>query len=186
MTTTTVSDLLISRERRMKERLPLDIDLGEDGRKIKVRHGKPFDFICTEADVQEYNGRFIEILEKVRRDVTKLGKNVNRPLLNGEKHLEELRQAGVEAYALLPKGLGERIQEQEQAENKRGISLDFTFPVPMAFLWEMIYTGDTQEALDFEKFWGFRYPIGHLDPNSSFNLKRLVKLQRGILATAHN
>ncbi len=183
MTITAVSDMLTSRDRRMKERLPLDIELESEDDPIKVRR-KRFNFTYTEADVQEYNGRFIEILEKVRQDVTNLGKNVNRPLLNGEKHLEELRQAGVEAYALLPEGLGEHIQEQEQEEDKRGISLDFTFPVPMAFLWEMIYTGDPQEALDFEKFWGFRYPIGHLQWDC--NVKRLVKLRRGILASAHD
>ncbi len=183
MTTTAVSDILTSRDRRVKERLPLDVELEPEDDRIKVRP-KRFDVKYTEADVQEYNGRFIEILEGVRKDVTKLGKDVNQPLPNGEKHLEKLREVGVEAYAQLPIGLGEYIQKREEDENKRGISLDFTFPVPMAFLWEMIYTGDTQEPLDFEKFWGFRYPIGHLQWDA--DVKRLVKLRKGMLVSTHN
>jgi hypothetical protein len=95
-----------------------------------------------------------------------------------------LRDVGSEAYALLPAEVGDYILELESDAGDRGISLDFTFPSDMALLWEMMYIGDPTEPTDLQKFWGFRYPIGHLYWES--DVRPTVALHEGVYTLSHD
>jgi hypothetical protein len=136
-----------------------------------------------QGDVQDLNERFIEILEAIKIDTLRQ-KDKLCPLSNGNHYLQQLRDVGTEAYALLPEGMFAYLADLEQREHDRGLSLDFTFPPGMAFLWEMIYTGDPLGPVDVGRLWGFHYPIGHLFWDSDVDDR--IRLQRGAFALAHS
>jgi hypothetical protein len=165
---------------------PVDIDI--EGKVLKV-HKKSYTLTYSPGDVEDLNTRFIEILEEVRVETLKQGLDNNAEtqptaLPRMEHYLRQLRDVGTEAYALLPEDVFAYIAELELREQERGLSLNFTCPPEMALLWEMIYTGDPLGEVDLEKFWGFKYPIGHLFWES--DICDWVRLDRGALALIHS
>lgn len=177
--TTVITDTLRSRDSRKAARLAVNVDLDPMGTHIRVKK-KSFPIEYAPGDVHEYNRRFMETLDGIR-------KAVGGDLILSDAHydyfMKELRDVGVEARAILPPAMLEYIDELEADEPSRGISLDLTFPAGMDFLWEMIYSGDPQGAVEADKFWGFRYPLGHLFWES--DLRSTIRLQKGVFASAH-
>ncbi|MBN1874422.1 MAG: CHAT domain-containing protein [Anaerolineae bacterium] len=185
------ADTLRDPQSRLLAPRPINIDLNND--RLTV-FKKRFVIKYNPDDVQDLNERFVEILEQVRIATAKQNLNTTKkepafPLPEIENYLNQLRDLGTEAYALLPEDVFEYLEELEwlvqKEEPGRKISLDFTFPADMALMWEMIYTGDPLEPVeDITKFWGFRYPIGHLDWDLYFGDS--VQLRKGALALAHS
>lgn len=165
---------------------PINIDL-DNGRLAVMK--KRFVINYAPGDVQDLNERFVEILEQIRIATSKQGvaiadEDQSAPLSGVETYLAQLRDVGTEAYALLPEAMFEYLEDLEQQEEERGLSLDLTFPADMALLWEMVYTGDPLGPVDITKFWGFRYPIGHLSWES--DVGDWVKLRKGAFALTHS
>jgi hypothetical protein len=166
---------------RRSSRFPINIDLSLNSAQVQV--GRRFFTVqYDKGDVSEYNRRFIEILEKIRV-LTQV--NLKLPDDEYRRFMGELREVGEEAYTSFREaGIAQYIDEVEQRESQRGISLDFTFPPGMSLLWQMMYTGDTYEDKVYpDKFWGFRYPIGNLFWESDTG--STIKLRSGIFASTH-
>ena len=169
-----------------RDPMPIDIDWDNGRLKVAKNH---FAINYGPGDVQDLNERFIEVLEQVRLATVKQNllaeeKGGILPLSGIERYLTELRDVGTEAYALLPEAVFEYLEKLERQEFKYGISLDFTFPAELALLWEMIYTGDPLGPVDITKFWGFRYAMGHLHPES--HIGSSIQLRKGAFALTHS
>lgn len=180
-----MSDTLPSRTSRRQARWAVQIDMSSrDPSRITVLQ-QEFTVSYKPGDIQALNKRFVTLLETIRRDLR--GSTTSLSQDKYDKCLNKLRDIGADAYALLPDGMTEYIQELEEEleadEPGRGISLDFTFPPEMALLWEMVYSGDPFGAVDIQQFWGIRYPIGHLFWNT--HLRPSIKLRQGVFASIH-
>jgi hypothetical protein len=179
---TVATDALASPNIRNAARFPIEIDLNANGTDVKVAR-KSFKIQYQQGDVDEYNKRFIETLEEicslVDDDLT----------LSDDDYaysMEKLRKVGAAAYAFLRKpGIADYIELLEKREARKGISLDFTFPAGMNFIWQMMYTGGSRENPVLpEKFWGFHYPIGNLFWDSYAS--SAIELKSGIFASTHH
>jgi hypothetical protein len=191
---TGTSGSLADSQSRKNARRPIDVELDLGSTRMKVLRLR-FDIKFEPGDVEgDLNPRFIDLLEQIRQEfiACNLGEEEElQPLPQGvfDNFMAELRDLGEEAYALLPKDAVEYITKLEQEDEDRGISLDFTFPPSMALLWEMVHIIDDDPAPQpddpegYRKFWGFRYPTGHLfwesDPTDR------IKLQNGVFASVH-
>lgn len=181
MSDSTTTEPTISRQRRMEAPRAISIDLQSPTDRLTVERRK-FDVRHQAGDVADYNQRFIQMLEDIRRDIDE--ETLALPDALYDDYMQGLREIGAEAYAMLPNGARDFIRELELDEGKRGISLDFTFPSGMDFLWEMMCPDYQLGAEANKNFWGFHYPIGHLYWES--NLKSSIKLQNGVLASTHD
>src|SRR6185369_8770397 len=174
------TDTLGSGSIRKRSRFSIEIDLPLGGADVRV--AKSFFKVQFEAgDVNKYNKKFIEALEKiayrVREDLTLSDADYNQSM-------GELREIGAKAYALLKSEITQHIEQLATRETRKGASLDFTFPPSMSFLWQMMYTGGLlADEVHPDKFWGFHYPIGNQFweclPASS------IVLKSGIFASTH-
>lgn len=188
-----VGDILPDPQSRKEARLPIDIGLYPTGDHITVQRRR-FDLTYADGDVLAFNKRFATALNDLRVKVGNQGPQL-KPLsaFDLKSCLAKLRKIGSEAYACLPSGVGEYIGRLETDEAERGISLDLTFPVKQAFLWEMMYTQlpsiDSEESIEEDihdamiNFWGFRFPMGHL--YWDLEIKDWIRLQKGIFASSH-
>jgi len=179
--TTASTNTLPSPASRTESRFPVNIDLDDDDKNVRVGR-KIFKIGYSPGDVKDYNNRFIETLERV---VSLTNEDLTLSEEDYQWVMAELRRIGAGAYAWLKKAdIGPYIQTLEQREKDRGISLDFTFPAGMNFLWQMMYTGSVRdEVVQEEKFWGFNYPIGNLFWDSETSPR--IRLKSGIFAGAH-
>jgi hypothetical protein len=179
--TAAATDTLQSGAKRTESRFPVNVDLNDNDMDVRVGR-KIFRIGYAPGDVQDYNTRFIKTLEEIRM---RTGKELTLSDADYGYFMKELRDIGSGAYAFLRKaGIGEYIQTLETRESDRGISLDFTFPAGMGFLWQMMYTGSRLDnPVQEEKFWGFHYPIGNLFWDSETSPR--IKLKDGIFASAH-
>ena len=132
------------------------------------------------GDVLRINKCFVRILEQIRGEVQRQG--VKLPEDKGRRYLQALSETGKEAYHMLPDEVTNYISSMDTDEGQRNISLDFTISPERAFLWEMIYLGEPGSD-DYNDFWGFRYPIGHL--YWKIKQRPRIRLRQGILASAH-
>ena len=166
---------------RKGSRFPIDIDLDLEGADVRVAR-KIFKIQFEAGDVNKYNKKFIAALEKisyrVREDLTLSDADYN-------ELIGELRDIGAKAYAYLKNaGIAQHIEWLEKREARKGISLDFTFPPSMSFLWQMMYTGGLfGDEVQPERFWGFHYPIGNLFWDSYTTSS--IELKSGIFASTH-
>jgi hypothetical protein len=161
-------------QQRRQSRRAYDVYMFHDH---MILRGKHFKVKYRSGDVYNLNKKFIGIIEEIRGDVYLDEKT-------SDKYLENLREIGTDAYSLLPDGFVDFVTETESELDNQGISLDFRFPPDMALLWEMVYTGDPFKPVDIEKFWGFRYPIGHIHDGSPSHQR--IKLQHGMFALYHD
>jgi HAMP domain-containing protein len=191
---TETSSSLTDSQSRKNARRPIDVELELGSTRMKVLRLR-FDINFQAGDVEnDLNPRFVALLEEVRQEfiACNLGDETElKPLPQDlfDEFMAQLRDLGEEAYALLPEGALDYIAELEHKEADRDISLDFTFPPSMALLWEMVYIindddpPDPEDPDGYRRFWGFRYPIGHLfwesDPVDR------IKLQNGVFASVH-
>jgi hypothetical protein len=191
---TETSSNLTDSQSRQNARRPIDVELDLGSTRMKVLRLR-FDINFGVGDVEnDFNPRFIGLLEEIRGAFIdcNLGDQPQiRPLPQDQfgTFMAQLRKLGEQAYALLPEGAVNYIARLEREAGERGISLDFTFPPSMALLWEMIHIIDGDDSLDpddpqgYRRYWGFRYPIGHLfwesDPADH------IKLQNGVFASVH-
>jgi hypothetical protein len=190
---TETSSSLTDSQSRQNARRPIDVELDLGSTRMKVLRRR-FDINFQAGDVEnDLNPRFVALLEEVRREFIACNQGDEtelEPLPQDlfDDFMVQLRDLGEEAYALLPEGAISYIAELEQEEADRDISLDFTFPPSMALLWEMVYIindepPDPEDPDGYRRFWGFRYPIGHLfwesDPMDR------IKLQNGVFASVH-
>ena len=178
-----IGNTLKDHQSRREARWPINIDLDFRGDQIAVAY-KRFPITYGAGDVRDLNERFVEILDSIRKKLLQQQGSNLQLFSNANHHLEQLRDVGIQACALLPKGMFEYIATLEQQESDRGLSLDFTFSAGMALWWEMIYTGAPVGPVDINKFWGLRYPIGRLFRESEFVPR--IRLQKGAFALAHN
>jgi hypothetical protein len=182
MQTTATSNTLQSRQAYQERRHVVDIDM-DFPKHLSVKR-KRFTVAYQEGDVQDLNTRFVQLLEDIRHRVQDQGEHLQRFSDDEYQHfMQDLRKVGEEAYACLPEGVGEYIAELEEDERERGISLDFTFPPGMAFLWDIIYPDNPDTPLDPDLFWGLRYPVGSLCWES--DVRDSIDLQKGIFASWH-
>ncbi len=178
--TTASTDTLAPRTTRIESRVRVDINLYPRDNLVWVNK-KGFKVTYKEGDVADLNKRFITTLEEVRTQVLP---DLTLTADDYQDCLIKLRDIGSEVYALLPEEMGDYICELEADAGDRGISLDFAVPPGMDFLWQVVYTGDPLDAVETDKFWGFRYPIGHLFWES--DLRDKIKLNGGMFASTHN
>src|SRR5712691_2679583 len=107
---------------RKEARFPVDIDMYRES--LTIIRVSDIQFPAdkyTINNVESCNNRVIDILEKIRKKVEGLGENVKRPLPDGLKLLEELRDIGADAFALLDKRATLEISKIEEEEKDRGI-----------------------------------------------------------------
>ncbi len=180
------ADTLRNSQSRLLAPRPINIDL-DNGRLTVFK--KRFVVNYGPGDVQDLNERFVEILEQIRaatpqKPLDAGEKGAVLPLPRHQDYLTQLRDVGTEACALLPEDVFKYLEDLEQQEQGRGLSLDFTFPAELSLLWEMIYTGDPLGPVDANQFWGFRYSIGHLSWES--DVRDWVKLRQGAFALTHS
>jgi hypothetical protein len=183
MVTTATSDILQSRQSLQEGRYVVDIEMMPRSENLTVQR-KRFPISYGEGDVLDLNKNFVGTLEYVCRKTRCQEEQLQR-LSDSDYQdvMQRLRDIGENAYALLPAGVDEYIASLEKDEHERGISLNFTFPPGMAFLWDMIYAGDPDDPLDPDQFWGLRYPVGSLCWES--DVRDSIRLQKGIFASWH-
>jgi hypothetical protein len=167
---------------RRHTRMAVDIDLHPNAHTVFVGQ-KDFSLSLgySAGDVENLNREFIAVLEDIRLNVRD---DLTLSDADYDYYMKQLRDVGATAYGILPAGLADYIEELEREEPLRGLRLDFSFPTGMDLLWEMVYTGDAVGAVDKDKFWGFRYPIGHLYWGAP--VRDYIRLQKGIFASAHD
>jgi hypothetical protein len=136
------------------------------------------------GDVDRANQRFVKILEELC-DVVARQPDGLAPLDDAtcRDFRRRLVEVGNEAYSMLPDGVGDFLTAYERREGGHGISLSFTFPAEMAFVWEMMYAADPDDPPAWDAFWGFRYPTGHLYWNTLPS--PTVNAGGGIFASSH-
>jgi hypothetical protein len=178
---------LTSRRIRRLEPMTVEIEVTPDNRGRLSVARQPFNITFEKEDIQTYNDRIIEALNRIQRHVQALGpdrESVRQVLPAGEACIEELRQIGRRAYTLLPEGVAAILSRQEDKAGDRRVGLDFIFPPAMSLIWECLYTGDYKGPIDIEKFWGFRYVMGRMYADAQTYDQ--VDLRRGVFAAAHS
>lgn len=180
MTETASTNTLPPQAQRKESRFRVNVDLWSS--ELLVVNNKKFVVKATApGDVRDYNSRFIKTLEDIRISLTP-----ELTLSDGDyaDFMKKLRDIGAEASALLADDARDYLQKLDLEEGARGLTLDFSFPAPMDLLWRMVYMGDLfDDPVDADKFWGFRYPIGHLVEDADFRDK--IKLSSGVFASTH-
>ncbi len=176
----TSGTLLGSHEGRMERRQTIGILLSSLDHPVLVNPKRFSIGRYQTGDARDLNGRLVDVFEDIRIEVQGQG---NELAAISDHYLASLQEIGTQAFALLPDGLWDYLESLEQKARGRGISLDFTFPAG-SLLWEMVYTGDpADDEISPEKFWGFRYPIGHLYWDTE--PQGVIQLNHGVFASSH-
>jgi hypothetical protein len=123
-----------------------------------------FAMTVEEGDVADFNRRFFDILDTLRRDV-----QVNGLALSQEKcdkYLDKLRLIGRAAFS---KVIGSEaasfiadFEARQREQFNRETTLTVTTPASFPLLWELLYAGPVKGKADPLQFWGFRFPVGRL------------------------
>jgi CHAT domain len=180
MTETVSTNTLPEKTQRKESRFRVNVDLYNE--RLMVNNKK---FVLKKigpGDISDYNSRFIKILEDIRISLTP---ELSLSEADYVGFMKKLRDLGAETYALLSDETHAYIEKLDAEEGERGLTLDFSFPTGMELLWQMVYIGGPlDDPVDPRKFWGFRYPIGHLVEDGDFRDK--IKLNNGVFASMHD
>lgn len=172
-------DTLESKEVRKETRRALQVMIFP-GVAALIVEGRQFPLTFAENDVQNFNRKFIAILEALRRDVQTRGIDLTD---YAHTYHTQLRDLGRAAYnKVLPRDARTYLAEIEAQEQTRGLSFTFKTPPTFPLFWEMLYAGQTSIAEE-DLFWGFRYPLGQT--YWEYEAPDRVRLQEGVFSAIH-
>jgi hypothetical protein len=130
--------------------------------------------IKSDADLQELTGKAYE--DAVRSSLT---------LSNGSRDLalDDLKLIGAKLRRLLNPDIAKALTSfgvmREPVEDEPTITF-INHELTTLVLWDMLYEEeDSEENVEWERFWGFKVPLTHWDSSSPANR---IKLKRGLFS----
>lgn len=152
--------------------------------------GKKWRQPAAAGDVLTFNADYIGILDGLRKLVQQQGTDLTGIDLSEEPHdyLSQLRTTGRAAYMkFLPPDARKYIEDKdaEAIRDNQRLLLNITSEPELPLFWSMLYSGEPGGTVQTDRFWGFRYPLGHMYLLDSSVLIEKISTGNGILSAIH-